>query len=277
MISRARCPGGVAAVRAPRRDGLEQALALILAAHSRQTISVAVRELGSDRRMEVHARERMHAASTMKLAVLLAADRLHAPLEKPVRVENRFKSLADGSEFAVDPEEDDDPWAYTQLGREVPLGVLIEHMIARSSNLATNLVMQTLRAPEVERVCRELGAREMRVLRGVDDLKAHQQGLDNLATAHDLALLLEAAPEAAVAVLEKQEQNDGIPAGLPPGTRVAHKTGEIARHYHDAALVFPKGRKPYVLVVMTRGFETRQEAAAAVAGISRLVFERLTE
>lgn len=256
---------------------LEQALALILAAHSPQTISIAVHDLESGRRVELHARERMHAASTMKVAVLLAAFRLHAPLEKPVRVENRFTSLADGSEFAVDAKDDDDPWPYTQLGREVPLGVLIEHMIARSSNLATNLVMRTLRAPEVERVCRELGARDMRILRGVEDLKAHEKGLDNLATAHDLALLLEAAPPEAMAVLEKQEFNDGIPAGLPAGTRVAHKTGDITRHYHDAALVFPKGRKPYVLVVMTRGFETRQEGAAVVREISRTVFERLTE
>jgi beta-lactamase class A len=155
--------------------------------------------------------------------------------------------------------------------------VLVEHMIARSSNLATNLVMQTLRAPAVERVCRELGARDMRILRGVEDLKAHEKGLDNLATAHDLALLLEAAPPEAVAVLEKQEQNDGIPAGLPPATRVAHKTGDITRYHHDAALVFPKGRKPYVLVVMTRGFETQKEAAAVVRDISRLVWERLTE
>jgi beta-lactamase class A len=137
--------------------------------------------------------------------------------------------------------------------------------------------MRTLRAGEVERVCRELGARDMRVLRGVEDLKAHGKGLDNLATAHDLALLVEAAPPQAVAVLEKQEFNDGIPAGLPPGTRVAHKTGDITRHFHDVALVFPKGRKPYALAVMTRGFETREEAAAVVREISRLVFERLTE
>ena len=258
-------------------SSLEHALALILAAHAPQTIAVAVHDQETGERVELHASERMHAASTMKLAVLLAAYRLHAPLDKPVLVENRFKSLADSSEFAVDPKDDDDPWPYTQLGKEVPLGVLVEHMIARSSNLATNLVMQTLRAPAVERVCRELGARDMRVLRGVEDLKAHDQGLDNLATAHDLALLLEAAPPEAVAVLEKQEQNDGIPAGLPPGTRIAHKTGDITRHHHDAALVFPKGRKPYVLVVMTRGFETRQEAVAVVRDISRVVWERLTE
>jgi beta-lactamase class A len=258
-------------------SGLEQALALLLAAHP-QTIGVAFHDLQTGQRVELHAREQMHAASTMKLAVLLAAYRMAAPLEKPVRVENRFASIAPGGgTFSVDPKDDDDPWPYTQLGKEVPLGVLLEHMIVRSSNLATNLVMQTLRAAEVERVCRELGASDIRILRGVEDLKAHEQGLDNTTTAHDLALLLEAAPPPALAILERQQFNEGIPAGLPSGTRVAHKTGDITRHYHDAALVFRQGRKPYLLVVMTRGFESKEEAAATVRDISRLVWNRATE
>jgi beta-lactamase class A len=258
-------------------SSLEQALALILAAHA-QTISVSVRNPETGERVELRARESMHAASTMKLAVLLAAYRLSADLEQPVRVENRFTSIADGSPFAVDPKDDDDPWPYTQLGRAVPLRVLLEHMIVRSSNLATNLAMRTLRAPEVERVCRDLGANDIRILRGVEDLEAHAKGLDNTATAHDLALLLEAMPPAGVEILFRQEFNEGIPSGLPPGTRVAHKTGDITAHHHDAALVFPGGgRKPYTLVVMTRGFATKEAAAEVVREISRTVFRSLLD
>jgi len=258
-------------------SSLEQALALILAAHA-QTISVSVHDLETGQRMELRARESLHAASTMKLAVLLAAYRLPVDLEQRVRVENRFTSLADGSPFAVEAKDDDDPWPYTQLGREVPLRVLLERMIVRSSNLATNLAMRTLRVHEVQRVCRELGATDMRILRGVEDLKAHAKGLDNPATAHDLALLLEAMPRAAVDILLRQELNEGIPAGLPPGTQVAHKTGDITEHYHDAALVFPGGgRKPYSLVVMTRGFATKEAAAEVVREISRTVYTSLVD
>jgi beta-lactamase class A len=213
----------------------------------------------------------------MKIAVLLAACRLHAPLDAPVRVENRFVSIADGSSFAVDPADDEDPWTYAQIGTDVPLRALIEHMIVRSSNLATNVVMQTLRAAQVQQVCREAGASDIRVLRGVEDIKAHEKGLDNTATAHDLAVLLEAQPPEAIGILVRQEFNEGIPAGLPPGTRVAHKTGDITAHYHDAALVFPRARKAYVLVVMTRGFETKEQGAAAVREISRAVWRNVTE
>src|SRR5207253_8667475 len=88
---------------------LEQALALILAAHA-QTIAVAFHDLESGQRVELKARERMHAASTMKLAVLLAARRLKVDPEQKVRIENRFRSIVDGSEFSVDQRDDDDPW-----------------------------------------------------------------------------------------------------------------------------------------------------------------------
>jgi len=255
-------------------SSLEQALALILAAHA-QTISVSAHDLATGERVDLRARESLHAASTIKVAVLLAAYRLPVDLEQPVRVENRFTSLADGSPFAVDPKDDDDPWPYTQLGHEVPLRVLLERMIVRSSNLATNLAMRTLRVHEVQRICRELGAKDIRILRGVEDLKAHAKGLDNTATAHDLALLLEAMPPAGIEILLRQELNEGIPSGLPPGTRVAHKTGDITAHYHDAALVFAAGgRKPFSLVVMTRGFATKQAAAEVVGEISRTVYKQ---
>lgn len=254
--------------------GIERALAALLAAHA-ETIAVAFHDLESGERVEIRAREPMHAASTMKLAVLLAAFRLHVDLRKPVRIENRFRSLADGSEFSLDPKDDEDPWPYGQ--QEATLGALLEHMIVRSSNLATNLVMRTLKAPEVQRVCDELGAKGMRILRGVEDIRAHEKGLDNLATAHDLAVLLEAAPPPAVEILARQELNEGIPAGVPKGVRVAHKTGDIDLHHHDAALVFPPGRRPYALVVMTRGFESREAGVAAVREVSRIAWKSVVD
>ena len=105
----------------------------------------------------------------------------------------------------------------------------------------------------------------------VEDPKAHERGLDNTATARDLALLLAAMPPEGIEVLSRQQLDGGISSGLPRGTRVAHKGGDIARHHHDAALVFPEGRKPYGLVVMTRGFEAK-EAAALVREVSRTVW-----
>ena len=73
-------------------------------------------------------------------------------------------------------------------------------------------------------------------------------------------------------ILLAQEFNDRIPAGLPPGTRAAHKTGEITAVSHDAAIVYPVGRKPYVLVVLTRGLRDGAQSATLIADISRITW-----
>ena len=259
---------------------LLRAISAIVAAHS---VSVVYLDLRTGERVEHRAGEKMHAASTMKLAVLITAHRLAAAgkldLDGQVVVENRFESLADGSPFAVDAKDDDDPWMYEQLGRTLSFRTLLERMIVRSSNLATNLVMRRVPAAEVRRACEALGAPGMNVLRGVEDGKAHERGLDNTTTAQALARLLavvargETAGAAEIAsVLRRQELNEGIPSALPAGTRVAHKTGSITAHFHDAAIVEPEGGNPYVLVVMTRGFEREAEAVATVKEISRTVW-----
>jgi beta-lactamase class A len=75
-------------------------------------------------------------------------------------------------------------------------------------------------------------------------------------------------------ILLAQEFNEKIPAGLPSGVRVAHKTGEITAHSHDAAIVYPPGRSPYVLVVLTRGIQDGAKASRLIADISAIVYAR---
>ena len=123
----------------------------------------------------------------------------------------------------------------------------------------------------------------MRVLRGVEDIKAFEQGLNNTTTASDLALLLDAirrneavSPEASEAmrdILLEQEFNEMIPAGLPGTARVAHKTGWITGIVHDAAIVYPEHASPYVLVILTEGFDDHAVASEVGAGIARIVHE----
>ena len=122
------------------------------------------------------------------------------------------------------------------------------------------------------------------MLRGVEDGKAFDKGLINTTTARDLAIILRAIEEGRAAspeatsemrqILLAQEFNERIPAGLPAGIRVAHKTGEITAHSHDAAIVYPPGRGPYVLVVLTRGIQDGAKASKLIADISSIVYAR---
>jgi beta-lactamase class A len=162
---------------------------------------------------------------------------------------------------------------------------LVERMIVRSSNLATNAVIALIGASNADATAHALGARNIRVLRGVEDGKAFEKGMNNTTTARDRGVLLEAiergtaasrrACDTMLAILSRQEFNDEIPAGLPPGTRVAHKTGSITAVRHDAAIVYPQGKPPYVLVVLTRNIPDERVARVLIADLSRLVYQHV--
>jgi beta-lactamase class A len=78
-----------------------------------------------------------------------------------------------------------------------------------------------------------------------------------------------------IEILLQQEFNEGLPKNLPPGTRVAHKTGSITQIYHDAGIVYPPQRKPYVIVVLTRGLTDEKRAHQLVAAISQTIYQVL--
>lgn len=254
-----------------------------------EVVGVAISDLQTGQSLLLNERVRVHAASTMKLPVMMELFRL-AKVEKlglrqPLEVKNSFRSIIDGSEYRLTPGDDSDDEVYRRIGQKMPMIDLIDRMITRSSNLATNLLIEIAEPARINRMMRGLGANEMEVLRGVEDTKAFQAGKNNTTTAYDLMVLLRAlagyrfldkgACDAMIRILSAQQFNQGIPAGLPAGTKVAHKTGDITRHSHDAAIVYLPGRKPYVIVVLTKGIEDRTRSSRLIAEISRAAYRRL--
>jgi beta-lactamase class A len=249
-------------------------------------VGVAYIDLATGATLCINADSLMHAASTMKVPVMMRlfreSDAGRLSLNQRILVVNRFTSIVDGSPYVQDPGVDSDSAMYKLVGDSVTVRELIQHMITRSSNLATNTLIALANPDSVNAMMRSLGARRMLVLRGVEDEKAFEKGLNNMATARDLAVLLrdietgEAASPASTdsmrAILLAQQFNEKIPAGLPPGTRVAHKTGDITAIAHDAAIVYPANRKPYILVVLTRGIEKEPVADSLIADVSRIVY-----
>ena len=215
-----------------------------------------------------------HAASTMKVPVMIElfrrADAGTFAIDGITRFENRFRSIVDGSPYTLAAEDDSDGELYAKAGQPVSWRELNERMITRSSNLATNVLIDVLGADRVNATSRALGAAGMTVLRGVEDQKAFDKGMNNTTTARALGVLLEAIETGRAAsaascsamrdVLLRQTETGEIPAGLPPGTRIAHKTGWITATTHDAAVIYPPGGKPYVLVVLTRKIPDRPVA-----------------
>ena len=249
-------------------------------------IGVAFHDLQTNETLFVDADDSFHAASTMKVPVMIELfrriDAGALGLDQGILLVNQFGSIVDGSPYSLDPGDDSDSSAYRLVGARVPVRDLIDRMITRSSNLATNALIELVGAKLADSTAHVLGARNMRVLRGVEDDKAYRAGLNNTTTARDLAALLEAIETGHAAsaagcdrmreILLHQEFNTEIPAGLPPGTRVAHKTGWITGVLHDAAIVYPAGRRPYILVVLTRGIPDQGVARSLIVDVSHLVY-----
>ena len=272
------------------RAALEARIAEVRRAVPTAVVGVAVRDLGPrDGTLDVAGDSVFHAASTMKVPVMIElfrqADRGALSLDQDVLLVNQFGSIVDGSPYALDAGDDSDSSAYQLVGRRVPVRELVRRMIVRSSNLATNAVIALAGADRVTATARALGARATAVRRGVEDDLAYRRGLNDVSTRADLAALLvaiergtAASPAACRAMREillAQEFNDMIPAGVPPGTRVAHKTGSITAVLHDAAIVYPAEGAPYVLVVLTKGIPDERVARALVGDLSRIVYRAI--
>jgi beta-lactamase class A len=267
---------------APLRRAIDQRIAGVAGAQ----VAVWLQDLATGDTLAINAATSFHAASTMKVPVMIElfrradAGRLH--LDSTIILQQRFASIVDGSPFTLDAGDDSDSSLYAKVGQPVTLRELNTRMITRSSNLATNAIIELLDARTANATAHALGASTIQVRRGVEDTKAFNAGLNNTTSARDLGVLMAAIAQDRAAstascaamrdILLRQEFNTEIPAGVPPGTPVAHKTGWITATTHDAAIVYPPRRAPYVLVILTRAIPQRGVAERLMADISREVW-----
>ncbi len=266
---------------------LEAEIDSLLESHPEATIGIVIRDAQTGISISRNADRLFHAASTMKIPVMMEVYRQAAlgrfSMTDDLEVINSFHSIVDSSLYSI--EDDSDDAIYTKLGQKMTIDELVFQMITVSSNLATNLLIDFVSADSVQSTVERLGIQKMQVLRGVEDIKAFDLGLSNSTTAADLALLLEAlrdkkvvseeADNKMVDILMAQAFNEMIPAGLPSTSKVAHKTGWITAIHHDAAIVYPETGEPYVLVILTEGIHDDKKSASLGADLARLVHRAL--
>ena len=250
-------------------------------------ISVAVSDLETGREIFVNADEGMHPASTMKVCVMMEVFRQAQAgvfaLDDSLAVTNSFKSIVDGSDFRPGIADDSETSLYEKIGGRESIRELTRLMIVRSSNLATNILMEKVGTPRVDAFMQELGIRDLHIIRMIEDNKAYHLNMNNGSSARALTHMMRLIAQEKVVSLEAsremiqillgQEFNESIPALLPVGTKVAHKTGWTGEFFHDTGIVFAGNRKPYVVTILTRGFAEADEKSAhdCMARVSRLV------
>jgi beta-lactamase class A len=250
------------------------------------SFAVAFKDLTTGEEILINEHSLFHAASTMKAPVMVEVYKQATAgkfsLKDSLLIKNEFKSILDSSIYSLTSTSDSDTLIYKHIGEKRTVYSLLYDMIIVSSNLATNLIVELVDAKNVTQTMRDIGANDMQVLRGVEDVKAYEAGLNNQVTAYDLMLLYETianeetvnaeASMAMIDILLDQRFNDIIPAKLPKKVKVAHKTGSITGVRHDSGIVFlPDGRK-YILVLLSKDLQDADASIEAMANVSEMIY-----
>ncbi|MBI4601294.1 MAG: serine hydrolase [Planctomycetes bacterium] len=249
------------------------------------TWGVWFRDLGTGETLELRADRSFHAASTMKVLVLLKVFRDveegRFSLDDEVPVTDVFPSAVEG-ELRTEAEAEE---VREAIGRTLSVRSLAHWMVAASDNLATNLLIQKAGGPAaVAAEARRQGLARTTVARYIMDLKAFEAGLSSTAVPREIGRLLErlwrgevVSPAASRAMLEvlSGAGPEWLALELPPGARAAHKTGSIERTRHDVGVVTAPSGRAFVLCVY--GADLRDEAAGerAIAQLGRHFCERV--
>ncbi len=237
----------------------------------------------------INEKEEFHAASTMKtpvmIEVLKQAEEGKFNLNDSILIKNEFKSIVDGSAYSMDIEEDSGDGLYKYIGHKKTIYDLVYEMITVSSNLATNILIDLVDAKNVMKTMKQIGANDIQVLRGVEDNKAFNLGLNNTTTAYDLMFIFKSIAEHKILsdsscndminILLQQKFNERIPADLPSDVKVAHKTGSITGVGHDSGIIYlPDGRE-YILVLLSKNVKDEEGVIKMQAEISRMIYDYL--
>ncbi len=288
----AAAPSSAGTATSSRERALRHRIEKIEKESGAKAIAVALHDSETGFELHYHADRWFHAASTIKVPILLgvfaAIDRGELLPHSRVHVRNRFLSVVENIPFRVESGRDSNSAVHNAIGKMMRVDELAYHMITTSSNLATNLLLGVIGPESVTHTLKELHVNDgIELKRGVEDELAFEKGISNMVTADGLLRILvmlsagkafsPALSRRMMDILHGQEFNQGIPARLPKGARVAHKTGEISTVAHDAGVIYLPKRKPYSLVILTEWDPNTAGRSRTIASISHAIYESLTQ
>jgi beta-lactamase class A len=251
------------------------------------TFAVAFEDLSTGQQFLMNAHQSFHAASTIKTAFLIEtfkqADEHKFSLSDSIPIHNDFKSIVDGSIYHLDSTDDSETDLYKRIGEKETIYNLLFRMITQSSNFSTNLIVDLVGAKNANHTMRSIGAKDIQALRGVEDNKAFDLGMNNTVTAYDLMIIFDhiakgtvvnkQACDSMIQILMHQQLREKIPAKLPADVKVANKTGSIEKISHDSGIVFLPDRRKYVVVLLSGGVEDEKSVNETLANVSRIIYD----
>ena len=210
--------------------------------------------------------EHVIAASLYKLGILAEAER---------RVDTGDLKYSDL--ITIEPEDITEDGSFEDAGTELTLDEALEAMITISDNGAALALWHFLGPENIDATLTKIGLADFHVALNDDE--------DNVVTPRAVGtyftmlakkqLISASASDRMLARLERQQINNRLPADLPDGVVIAHKTGNLVGAVHDAGIIFtPSG--PRVVVAMTWDAYD-DEADPFIASVGSIVYSAVLE
>jgi beta-lactamase class A len=252
-----------------------------IAAYSSGTLGVFARKLGSASTIEYNADVVFPAASIIKMCIFLC---IYQYAEHHPDVFNERRRL-ERDDFIGGSEILD---AYNP-GDTISIGKLVHAMIEQSDNTASNVLISFLGFERIKASIASAGLEHTQLRRHFLDYAAILHHSENLSTPRDMGKLLYAlergahegvrtvvspiACRAMIDIMLQQEDRDKLYRGLPKGTPLANKTGEIDGVRNDVGIVDPFGEAPYVIAVFTKDLADFSLGNSAIRRVSAVVHD----
>ncbi len=242
-------------------------------------LGVAILDLDSGRKLQLHAGEVFPQASSIKIGVL--AELYRQAQAGKVKFTDLYTVQA--SDLVADS---DIMGGLTPGVTRITLRDLATMMVAVSDNSATNVLIDRVGMDNVNALMDSLGLPHTRLRRKMMDLRAAGEGRENISTPTEMMTLLENLyrgkvlnPELTADFFKMLSTHKGsfIPRDLPEGLKIANKPGELEGVRNDSGVVFVEGH-PYVICVMTTYLRREREGEDAISKISAAayrLFDRL--
>jgi beta-lactamase class A len=247
--------------------------------NSAQNISVYFRDLISGQWTGVNEDEKYIPASLVKVPLMMA---YYKNAETNPEIFNKMIKYAGPDDLDADQEVIKPPNAL-ELNKEYSVAELLSRMIAYSGNNSHALLDMEINPKLQERVYSDLK---------IEFPDLYGQGTENSVTARSFATFFRTLYNAtylnremsqkALELLTQANFTEGLVAGVPADTIIAHKFGErtihlnstgevVLRELHDCGIIYNPNH-PYVLCVMTQGkdFENLKKI---ISEISKMIYQ----
>jgi beta-lactamase class A len=243
--------------------------------HAPGNVGIMIEDLNTGLSSSVNANAQMPAASTIKVPVMVEV----------------FKRLAHGDfdlNRRVTLQQSDRDWGWGDLsdaaaGSTYTVSKLLTLMITESDNTATNMLIRLVGRRAINREMASLGLYNTSLHDYIRSdgpiryaLRSSPSDMVRLLTAMArFQLIDEWSSRAMIAIMAGQHHNGLIPAPLPRGIMIAHKTGELHDTLNDVGIVYLNS-EPYAIAVMATNLPTLDAGYHFIQGVSRIAYHEIS-